>query len=320
MKLFAKEAHLGGRVVYRVAGVRIFSHRPSPVKRLKAVGKPVVVIREPSDGNGLFFHFNNNLGWMRWASEHGYRCYVDMCTPRNVFHRTHDIDFNPWDCFFKQDCAVQDIIEARDVLTNTQIKNPPMFPCLGRDDASDQNDAEFSSWRKFVARHIVLSDRVADLVEARMSALFGGCDNVLGCFVRGTDYTRLRPSRHFAQPTPEQVIVDAKRICAERQVDRLFLATEDREIKKMFSQAFGDRLISSQTELPNYHGTESLARDGALGDDRRTMEIQTQYLVSMVLLSRCRHLLAGIASGSIGAALLSRGFETMRFYNLGFYS
>lgn len=319
MKFFEKESHLGDRVVYRVAGVRIFSHRLPPVKRLVAVGEPVVVIREPSDGNGLFFHFNNNLGWMRWAEEHGYRCYIDMRTPRNVFHRDHDIDFNPWDFFFKQRCTALDIAEASKVFTNARFKNPPLFPFFARNDFNDQNDAGVRGWREFVARNIVLSDRVAAIVEDRYSALFGGSDNVLGCFVRGTDYTKLKPSRHFIQPTPEQVMADARRICDERRIERIFLATEDCEIKRMFSRAFGDRLISSQTELPNYHGTESLARDGALGDGVRTLEIQTQYLVSMVLLSRCRHLLAGLASGSIGAAFLSHGFETMRFYNLGFY-
>ena len=291
----------------------------SPVRRLRRAGSPVVVVREPSDGNGLFFHFNGNLGWMRWAEEHGYRCYIDMQTPRNIFHRDRDIDFNPWDCFFRQDCTALDVAEARVAFTNAQVKSPPLFPRLGRNDISNQDDAEFRGWREFVRRHIALSDRVKALVEDRYAALFGGTDNVLGCFVRGTDYTKLRPSRHLVQPTPEQVISDARKIGAERHVDRIFLATEDREVKAMFTRAFGDRLICSQSELPDYHGTESLARDGALGDAARTLEIQMQYLVSMVLLSRCRHFLAGVASGSIGAALLSRGFETMRFYDLGFY-
>ena len=98
----------------------------------------------------------------------------------------------------------------------------------------------------------------------------------------------------------------------------MFLATEDRNVRDLFQREFGDALITNQTELPDYR-SDYLVDSGALGDFPRTTLISTQYLVSIALLSRCPCLLAGCTSGSMGAALLSKGFDLMQFYNLGYY-
>ena len=286
-----------------------------PVKRK---GAPVLVIRRDGDGSGLFCHFTYNLGWMRWAEEHGYRCYVDMRTPSNIFTRTQAIDFNPWDLYFRQTCDATDLIDARKVLTTTFRYFPPQFPGIFLD-LYDQDNPEFKFWREFTHKHIALSDSMARMVDEQQDRIFAHEDRILGCLVRGTDYTAMKPARHPVQPEPRQVIEDAKRICAERKLKKVFLATEDAKVRDMFTQAFGPDLLISQTDLPDYKGSY-LARSGALGDLEKTLRISTQYLISVVLLSRCPCLLAGCASGSMGAALLSKGFELMQIYNLGTYA
>lgn len=316
MKFVEREVQKSGRCIYRVAGVKLFSVRARPVDDLRGEGRPVLVVRIPGTSVGIFCHFAYVLGWMRWAAERGYGCYVDMRTPKNVFNRERAIDFNPWDLFFRQTCDAADIADAGKVLT-TVLPTPPSFPGV-RPELYDQDNAEFRSWRAFVQERIAFSDEMARAVDARQAELFQGETKVLGCLVRGTDYTRMKPANHPVQPTPEQAIADAKRMCAERGLRKVFLATEDRDVREAFRQAFGGDLLTSQTDLPDYRG-DYLVRSGALGDFANTLRISRQYFISVALLSRCSCLLAGCASGSAAAALLSKGFDEMRVYNLGYY-
>ena len=316
MKMITREIRPSGRCIYRLGGVKLFSSKVKPAERIRACGRPVLVVRIPGDAVGIFCHFAYNLGWMRWAEERGYRCYVDMRKPSNVFNRGQRLPFNPWERFFRQACDAADVADAKEVLSITS-PTPPEFPGV-RPELYDQENPEFLSWREFTHGHIRFSDEMERAVDARQAELFGGEGKILGCLVRGTDYTKMKPAHHPVQPTPEQVIADAKRICAERGIGKVFLATEDRTIQDRFAQAFGSSLIINQTELPDYK-SDYLVRSGALGDIESTMRISTQYFVSVALLSRCSCLLAGCASGAVGAALLSRGFDLMKVYNLGYY-
>lgn len=318
MKFLEKESRPDGRFIYRFAGKKVFSAHPIQVRRLKGGERSVLVVRIPREEIGLFNHFAFNLGWMRWAEDRGYRTYVDMRTPRNVFNRGQRISFNPWDMFFQQECAAEEILDARKVLVTSGLCTPPDFPgvFLG---LCHQENPEFQAWRKFARDHIAFADGMARAIDARQAELFKGETRILGCLVRGTDYTTMKPKYHPVQPDPAQVVADARRLCAERDLRKVFLATEDRNVRDFFQREFGDALITNQTELPDYR-SDYLVDSGALGDSSRTMLISTQYLVSIALLSRCPCLLAGCASGSVGAALLSPGFEVMRFYDLGYYA
>ena len=317
MALFEREFRPGGRYIYRIAGKRVFSTHRTQVRDSAHKGRPVLVVRIPRGDIGLFNHFAFNLGWMRWAEERGCGCYVDMRTPSNIFTRTAAIDFNPWDLYFRQSCDAADIADARKVLTTVGHCTPPDFPGVFLS-LCDQENPDFLFWRKFTHEHISFTEEIAGEIAARQADLFGGETRVLGCLVRGTDYTRMKPLYHPVQPTPLQVLADARRICAERGLRKVFLATEDRSVRDLFRREFGDDLLQSQTEVPDYT-SGYLANSGALGDLSRTLLISRQYLVSIALLARCPCLLAGCASGSMGAALLSEGFELMQFYRLGYY-
>ena len=317
MKILEREIHPSGHRVYRLAGKKILSMKCRKVVSVRRTGAPVLVIRREGDCAGLFCHFNHNLGWMRWAKERGYRFYVDLRTPSTIFTREQPISFNPWDLFFKQECDAIDVACAKKVLMTAHKFMPPSFPGVMLD-LYDQSNPEFLGWRDFVQKHIRLSDNMAGLAEKRHAELFGDEHRVLGCLVRGTDYLTVRPKNHPVQPDPAQVVADARRLCEERNLKKVFLATEDRSVRELFTRNFGSDLITAQDDLPDY-SCDLLANSGALGDLTRTLNITTEYLLSVILLSRCPCFLAGCVSGSMGAALLSRGFEHAHFYRLGYY-
>lgn len=318
MGFFEREIRPDGRCILRVAGKKVFSVHSTPVRRFARKDRPVLVVRLMAEDVGIFCHFAFNLGWMRWAEVRGYRTYIDMRRSKNLFTRGQaELSFNPWDRFFRQTCAPADLLGAKRVLTTVGYLPPPEYP--GTSPAlCDQGNPEFLEWRRFTHGHIAFSDEMTAVIDARQAALFGEGDRILGCFVRGTDYLRMKPKNHLVQPEPRQVAADAKRICEERDLQKVFLASEDRDVYDLFRREFGDRLIVNQTELPEYR-SDFLVRSGALGDLSRTMLITSQYLTSVALLSRCTCLLGGCASGFVGAALLSKGFELMRTYDLGCY-
>ena len=293
--------------------------QPPNLPKAKRHGPPVLIIRRNDRGAGIFAHFAVNVGLMRLAIDHGIVPYVDMRFADNAFTRGLPIPFNPWECFFDQvpGCDLDGLLRAKAVhLVSEELKSfrwPKCDPNFAK-----EGSPELLDWRQFVHEHLHVNRDMAAFAEERRKTLFGAEDNVLGCLIRGTDYTRMKPKWHPVQPDPETVIRDAKAICAERKLNRVFLATEDAAVVELFRRAFGDSLILNQTELPKYK-SGYLMSSGAISDGEQVMRISRQYMTSILLLARCRCLLAGCASGTIGAMLLSDGYEWSRVYDLGTY-
>jgi len=292
--------------------------RHGGLKKLERNGREIMVVRLENRGAGLFALFGVAVGQMKWAYDHGLVPYVDFQRGDNCFNRGQTIDYNPWDCFFEQDpaCRSTELLRAKSVWIPKKwligLAWPRCEPALVRED-----DSEFLSWRAFDAEHVRVRPEILATVEERQAVLFGDA-RVLGCLVRGTDYTRMKPKMHPVQPEPKQVVDDALRACAERGFSKVFLASEDLSIRALFREAFGDRLVVYQDCLPDYTNG-FLMSSGAVGDAARALEMSRQYLVSVLLLSRCQGLLAGCASGTIGALLFSPGYDWSRVYDLGYY-
>lgn len=322
MSLFRKVVTDGLRRKYYIGKIKIASFRGKALvpraRRLPRSNNTVLVIRRNDKGCGLFAHFCSNLGWIRWALDHGMMPYVDMETVPNVINRGKRLGFNPWECFFKQCAAYRPV----DALSAAKLRTTPesliqIGPKL-RAPLLAEDNPDLLAWRRLVHEQIRLSDAMAAEVERVWRRDFGD-GNVLGCLVRGTDYIKLKPKWHAVQPDPEQVVADAEKACREQGFSRVFLATEDLSVEKLFREAFGDRLLRYQTCMPKYVDG-FLVSSGAVGDGARALEMSRQYMVSIMLLSRCRGLLAGCTSGSQAAKLFSDGYEWSRVYDLGVYS
>lgn len=290
------------------------------IRKLTRRGRPMLVIRRDDQGAGLFAHFAANLGWMRWAIEkRGLLPYVDMRRVPNAFNRGAVLPFNPWECFFRQcsDCSEADFLQASRVYETPTTGMVPDWP---RCDPSlmQEGNPEMLAWRRFVQENLRVTPEMLALADNRQRELFGNDDRILGCLFRGTDYVRMKPKWHPIQPTVEQAIADAREMCRRFDLHKVFLATEDASIVEAFRAAFGARLVTNQTQMPNY-ASGFLMSSGAMGDGESTLAMNRQYMVSVLLLARSRFFLAGCASGAVGALLLSPGYEHCHVYNLGVY-
>lgn len=276
------------------------------------------VIRRRDLYCGLFSLFITNLKRIDDAVKQGYIPVVDMQNDFNIYLSEDKVGReNAWEYYFKQPMgySMKDIERSRRVIIGSGAV-PPMFPYLDIRFLSGET-GELEYWRECARKYISLSDEAGRLVDQEYNKLFTVGDKVLGVKCRGTDYTNGKPKNHPIQPTPEQAVSKAEEIFASKGCTKVFLATEDAMFYEVFKEKFGDRLIANKTDYMKYQGgsTGKEEYEQENGGYRAGME----YLITTMLLARCDCLCAGCVSATVGALLLTEGYEYTYLFDLGIY-
>jgi len=276
------------------------------------------VIRRNAPDAGLFSFVVTNIGWMKYAIDKGYVPVIDMQYYYNTYITEEDVGrVNSWEYYFKQPCgySLEDIKKSKKVIISSisaTEHNPNLM------------DNEICDWRFFSNEYLFFSNAVKCEIDKTEKELFCG-DRVLGVLCRGTDYMAIRPHGHPVQPEPVDVIKKAKELLICNNCHKIFLATEDMNIYEQFIDAFGSIILSSSSQRYLNTGKNTLNdisaqnESIALNPGKDKYKKGFDYAVTIGLLSRCNGLLAGKTSGTIGAVLLSKGYEFSYFFELGKY-
>ncbi len=280
--------------------------------------KTFYVIRRRDLYCGLFSLFLTSLVRIDEAVKKGYIPIIDMQNDFNIYLPQDKIGKeNAWEYFFNQPLGytLKDICKSRNVIIGSGAV-PEMFPYLDVDFLLGRT-GELEYWRKLVRKYITLNETARRQVEKEYERLFGKNDKVLGVKCRGTDYVSGRPKNHPIQPSPEQALGKAKEIFEERKCTKVFLATEDLKYYRVFKDYFGSNLITNKTEYMTYQG-------GSTGREEYEQENAgyisgLEYLITTMLLAKCDCLCAGCVSGTVGALLLTEGYEYTYLFDLGIY-
>jgi hypothetical protein len=173
-------------------------------------------------------------------------------------------------------------------------------------------------WDEFSAKYLKLNDSAKKYIDKKYNKMFKKSDRVLGVLCRGTDYINLKPFRHPVQPSPEEVILKTRDIIKKYNCNKVFLATEDAEINRLFQKEFGKMLIYNKTHL--YERTEKKYLSDISDFKEKDNYIKgLEYLTNIVILSKCNCFIAGRTSGSVGVLLFKHNFEYMYFWDKGRY-
>lgn len=285
---------------------------------MKFPEKTFYIIRRSGMKLGLFSYFNTHLARMDYAVQNGMIPVVDMQNFRNSYLEPEEYALvNAWEKYFKQptEYSLKDAYSARRVKLSDSGA-PKEAPNDGMDFFTDV-DGSMTYWREQCRKYIHLQTHVKEAFEKECARLFNEREKVLGVLARGTDYVKLRPSQHPVQPSVEEILQKAKETMQAYGCNKLFLATEDKEIADIFAKEFGDKCVTNTQEYVEY-------KDGYLSEIKaeKKNDIYNRglnYLITILILAKCSCIVAGRTSGTVGAALLTDGWEYSYFFDLGYY-
>lgn len=280
--------------------------------------KTFYVIRRANSKVGLFSYVMTNLGHIRYAIEHGYIPVIDMKNNNNTYLEEDEVgQKNAWEFYFKQPAgySLSDISKSKNViLSSGLIDSGIIFP----DKQIAHDEKELSDWKHIADDFLNVTDEIKTEAEILFQKLFEK-KRTLGVLARGTDYVKSKPRKHPIQPEVSKMIEKCKEVIQDYQCDKLYLTTEDQQIFEEFQQAFGDKLISLSSDRYQLKAGENI--NDVIQEKREKSKCLNgkDYLLSILLLSKCNCLVAGNAGGTQGALLLTEGYEYKYIFNLGVY-
>ena len=135
--------------------------------------------------------------------------------------------------------------------------------------------------------------------------------------MRGTDYVALAPAGHCIQPSVEMVIDKTREYLRDYDIRKIFFVTEDYEYYQKYVEAFGDLVITSDNYfVKEYSGKKYLADE--INIDPYTKGLQ--YLIRLIILSKCDYLIAGQTNGSIFARCFMQNEPKSEYwFDIGLY-
>ena len=136
--------------------------------------------------------------------------------------------------------------------------------------------------------------------------------------MRGTDYTALKPKGHYRQPSVEQVIDKMKEFLSLYEVSKIFVVTEDYTIFKKIQSSFSEICVftSDHDFVTEYQGKDYIFK--SMNTDPYIRGLN--YLVRIILLTKCDYLISSITNGSLFALNMMEGtYKDDYLFDLGEY-
>jgi len=270
---------------------------------------------------GLFWMMLLNLNRIAYALEKGWIPVVDWQNQPNQYLESADLHKeNAWEYYFEQPCNYN-LVSIKHS-KNIVIGNGSLpIDRLILDYHLETNDEYFPYIKNIFKQYVRFNDSTRKYIENEYKTVFNGKNKVLGVLCRGTDYELLKPKWHPVQPKPENVIKKAKEVMAAKQLDYVYLATEDQDIYELFQKEFGENLLTNKQDRFTKHEFKKNQYLYQIKHDKEESKYLRglEYLSSMYLLSKCHSFIGGRTRGATGVLLMTEGFDYQYIWNLGIY-
>lgn len=263
---------------------------------------------------GLMSIFYKALAQIEYCVSQGYTPYIDMDFFKTMYS-SHQGKKNSWMNYFTEPKIFNDRIlsyktiiigDAGGVLGKTKLFHPYWAQSFDR----------FTEKGEFIEHHIGISDEVLNLVKEQEKKI--DIENCIGCLVRGTDYVSCKPKGHPIQPSVEEIIEQLEKF-VKKYDTYIFLVTEDQKMKERLVSYFGNRIVfvDNDIQLSAYKENKLLASTVA---EENIVETGQIYLEKLILLSKCKYLVAGQTNGSLFSLMYNKGaYEDVYLFNKGWY-
>ena len=271
--------------------------------------------------NGFYNFFNRAVRTYHYARRNGYEFLIDMKNYYTEYAGTENYGkCNIWEMYYEQPSSysLEEAYGSENVILSkfgTEWDRERIGDIFSEDKAKYLPHVELGRlYADFFCASSVLAERVRNEKER----LGWKKKRILGVLMRGTDFKSC-PSRHPVTHPVNDVINDVWRKIESKCYDLVYLATEDGEFLKIFSERMGNKLIYSEQyrtdryDMPLMKIKFPRENDGYL----RGLE----YCAVIEMLSICDGIVANCMCGGTMAALVrNQGkYKDILVYDDGFY-
>ncbi len=188
------------------------------------------------------------------------------------------------------------------------------------DDPTQKPDIDFynEDYSPEIFKFAPIKKYVLDLADEKIKA--ENISDMIGLFLRGTDYTHLKPAGHAVQPTKEMAAEKVDEFLKKYPNNKIFLATEDEDILNYFKQRYGDLIFTTDNNIIKNYSGKNFLTDEIKNVNPNKYKFGLDYLVKMICLAKCKCLIASMAAGSFFADLYNaNNYEQKYIFKLGVY-
>ena len=280
--------------------------------------KIIYVIRPDSEDGiqGLMSLFIQVMRKIDYANKMDYIPYVDF---KNYNTQYSDGKNNAWEFFFSQPSLLEysEVYNSKNVILSglrlKKLENDTLY----KDTIFFDNELCVKC-NKIIIDNINFSKEVEEILSREIRII--SPKNCMGVYLRGTDYTALKPTGEHIQPQIDKVIEEMKKMNRKNPELNFFLVTEDEAIYSEIKLVFNDKIkiVSFDKFIAGYDSKVFLSESDLLDKDRKRRGIE--YLVKLVILSKCQYLISSITMGSIATyALNGNKYTGNCIFDLGIY-
>lgn len=271
---------------------------------------------------GLFCYYNVYLSCIETFLIKGYIPIIDLKSFPNLLngYLINYTNTNPWEYYFEQPFCynLNDVLNKAEKKIYFECKNlgkaPVFFQYFNK-------SLSIIFWNNIAKNYLPIKKGIIREANIIKNRLFKNSNNVLGVFIRGTDYLSVKPKRHPIVPLTENIIKDIKIMNKKYKYDMIFAVSEDKRIRKQIIKEFGYKLkyLLPKKEINyNYTGKKLLYNYKNIVGSKDNLK---NYILNMVILSKCIDIITSITNGSVFVLILNKGiFRHKKIYNLGLYN
>lgn len=264
--------------------------------------KKYYVIRSRGKTEGLLSSALYVAREIEWARTNDFVPFVNFSDSTCQYHVERMVNGtnNAWEYFFMQP----------ENLTLNEIKNKRNVLLSGWKLFEKNHDGAISN------EHLKFQPYILSIVENYWNKNFKN-KKVLGVFIRGTDYVSLKPKGHSVQPSINSVQNKITEYNQKYNFDKIYVVTEDYDYYKILSAAFAGKVCSfGDNFIKDYKGNDYLSE--SFKDD--PYERGLNYLIRIILLSKCEYTICSKASGSEFAEFIRKESPVDEYwFELGVY-
>lgn len=277
------------------------------------------IIRRQSEETGLFARYKIQGEHIRYALTNGWLPVVDMQNYENPYLPPEKFGKeNAWEYFFEQPLRIglEQAYNGENIILSAAEVQPRLWENM---ELLENKNGNLTEWRMLVKMGLLkVKPELMEDIQAVREKLFPKNERILGIHLRGTDYSSTKPYGHHIPPPIEFALSTLVEKMQEWGCTRVFLATEDKSIAKIFKDVLKEFCLTFDKEYSSYIQGKAISSCRVDRENDHFLQGK-EYLTELVLLSQCNSFIAARCSGTVGVMMLADHFEHTYFFNLGRY-